>query len=167
MLCGIGFDAQVAHDFSLQKKRGLSNYIRQSFKNFLSADTYPFEIEINNSMLKVDAFFICIANSNQFGNNFTIAPKASLNDGLIDIIVVKKMGKIKVLWSLVKQMKTGKLTKDVEKNFFNENILYFQADALKLRNSKLAPLHIDGDPARTYKDFEIKVIPDAFMLIQP
>lgn len=167
MLCGIGFDAQVAYDFSLQKKRGLTNYIMQSFKNFLSADTWPFEIEINNTLLKVDAFFICIANSNQFGNNFTIAPKASLNDGLIDIIVVKKMGKIKVLWSLVKQMKTGKLTKDAEKNFFNENILYFQADALKLKNIKLAPLHIDGDPAPTYKDFEIKVIPKAFMLIQP
>ena len=167
MLCGIGFDAQVAYDFSLQKKRGLINYIRQSFKNFLSADTWPFEIEINKKLIKVDAFFICIANSNQFGNNFTIAPKASLNDGLIDIIVVKKMGKIKVLWSLVKQMKTGKLTKDAEKNFLNENILYFQAAALKLKNIKLAPLHIDGDPAPTCKDFEIKVIPDAFMLIQP
>ncbi|HEV8083981.1 MAG TPA: YegS/Rv2252/BmrU family lipid kinase [Chitinophagaceae bacterium] len=167
MLCGIGFDAQVAYDFSLQKKRGLTNYIRQSFKNFLSADTYPFEIEINNTFLKVDAFFICVANSNQFGNNFTIAPKASLNDGLIDIIVVKKTGKIKVLWSLVKQMKTGKLTKDAEKNFFNENILYFQADALKLKNIKLAPLHIDGDPSPTYKDFDIQIIPNAFMLIQP
>ena len=167
MLCGIGFDAQVAYDFSLQKKRGLTNYIRQSLKNFLSADTYPFEIEINNTFLKVDAFFICVANSNQFGNNFTIAPKASLNDGLIDIIVVKKTGKIKVLWSLVKQMKTGKLTKDAEKNFFNENILYFQADALKLKNTNLAPLHIDGDPSPTYKDFDIQIIPNAFMLIQP
>ena len=167
MLCGIGFDAQVAYDFSLQKKRGLTNYIRQSFKNFLSADTYPFEIEINNTFLKVDAFFICVANSNQFGNNFTIAPKASLNDGLLDIIVVKKTGKLKVLWSLVKQMKTGKLTKDAEKNFFNENILYFQAEALKLKNIKLAPLHIDGDPSPTCKDFDIQIIPNAFMLIQP
>ena len=167
MLCGIGFDAQVAYDFSLQKRRGLSNYIRQSFKNFLSAHTYPFEIEINNTLLKVDAFFICIANSNQFGNNFTIAPKASLNDGLIDVIVVKKMGKIKVLWSVFKQMKTGKLTKDAEKNFFNDSILYFQAGALKLKNSKLAPLHIDGDPAPTYKEFDIQIIPNAFLLIQP
>ncbi len=167
MLCGIGFDAQVAYDFSLQKKRGLHNYIRQSFKNFLSAQTYPFEIEINDSLLKCDAFFICIANSNQFGNNFTIAPKASLNDGLLDIIIVKKMGKMKVLWSVFKQMKAGQLTKDAEENFLNENVLYFQSASLKISNSKLAPLHIDGDPAPTNKNFEIKVIPNAFMLIQP
>ncbi len=167
MLCGIGFDAQVAHDFSLQKKRGLRSYIRQSIKNFLSAKTYPFEIDINNSIIKLDAFFVCIANSNQFGNNFTIAPKASLNDGLLDIIIVKKMGKIKVLWSVFKQMKTGKLTKDAEKNFLNESILYFQAPSLKIKNTKLAPLHIDGDPALTHKEFSIKIIPGAFMLIQP
>ncbi len=167
MLCGVGFDAQVAYDFSLQKKRGLNTYIRQSFKNFLSAKSYPFELEINNTLLKLDAFFICIANSNQFGNNFTIAPKAHLNDGLVDIIVVKKMGKLKVLWSVFKQMKTGKLTRDAEKNFFKENILYFQAPKLKLKNTKLAPLHIDGDPAQSNKNFDIQIIPNAFMLIQP
>jgi hypothetical protein len=30
-----------------------------------------------------------------------------------------------------------------------------------------APLHIDGDPANTYKKFLIEVIPNAFKLIQP
>ncbi|MEO6221303.1 MAG: YegS/Rv2252/BmrU family lipid kinase [Ginsengibacter sp.] len=167
MLCGIGFDAKVAYDFSLQKKRGLNSYIRLSIKNFISAATYSFEIEINNTSLKVDAFFICIANSNQFGNNFTIAPKASLSDGLIDIIVVKKMGKLKVLWSVLKQMKTGKLTKHAEKDFYKKNIVYFQANKLTVKNLQLAPLHIDGDPAPTYKEFIIQIIPNAFRLIQP
>jgi YegS/Rv2252/BmrU family lipid kinase len=167
MLCGLGFDAQVAYDFSLQKKRGLSSYIRQSFRNFLSATTYSFGIEINNTSLKADAFFVCIANSNQFGNNFTIAPKANLSDGLLDIIVVKKMGKVKVLWSLLKQMKAGELTKHAEKDFYKENILYFQAAKLKIHNSQLAPLHIDGDPAPTSKNFDIQIMPNAFRLIQP
>ncbi|MEO8567533.1 MAG: YegS/Rv2252/BmrU family lipid kinase [Ginsengibacter sp.] len=167
MLCGVGFDAQVAYDFSLQKRRGLRNYIRQTFKNFLSAATWPFEIEINNTSIKAEAFFICIANSNQFGNNFTIAPKASLNDGLLDIIVVKKMGKIKLLWSIFRQIKTGKITRHAEENFINKNILYLQASTLKLINTKLAPLHIDGDPAPTNKYFDIQIIPNAFLLIQP
>src|SRR6185312_9537244 len=88
MLCGIGLDAQVAYDFSLQKKRGLSTYIRQTFKNFLVASPYHFELSVQNVAIKADAYFICIANSNQFGNNFTIAPEASLSDGLLDVIVV-------------------------------------------------------------------------------
>src|SRR6266550_8170938 len=115
MLCGIGLDAQVAYDFSLQKKRGLSTYLRQSFKNFLSASSYPFELKIKKTIFQVDAFFICIANSNQFGNNFTIAPKASLSDGLLDIIVVKKMSKPRILWSVIKQMEAGKIRSYEEK----------------------------------------------------
>lgn len=167
MLCGIGLDAQVAYDFSLQKKRGLSTYIRQSFKNFLSASPYPFELKIKKIKFHVDAFFICIANSNQFGNNFTIAPEASLSDGLLDIIVVKKMGKPRILWSVIKQMKAGKIRSHEEKKFHTKGILYFQTDTIKITNPRMAPLHIDGDHAQTYKEFNIEILPAAFRLIQP
>ncbi len=167
MLCGIGFDAQVAYDFSLQKKRGLRSYILQSLKNFVSASTYPFIVEINNTSINADAFFICVANSNQFGNNVTIAPKASLNDGLVDVIIVKKMGKLNVVWSVIKQVSAGALTNEEEKDFLNKNVLYFQAATLKIYNTELAPLHIDGDPAETSNEFNISITPNAFRLIQP
>jgi diacylglycerol kinase (ATP) len=167
MLCGIGLDAQVAYDFSLQKKRGLSTYIRQSFKNFLSASPYPFELKIKKTKFQVDAFFICIANSNQFGNNFTIAPEASLSDGLLDIIVVKKMSKPRIVWSVIKQMKAGKILGHEEDKFHTKNILYFQTDAIKITNTNLAPLHIDGDHVQTHKEFDIEILPAAFRLIQP
>ncbi|MEP6927872.1 MAG: YegS/Rv2252/BmrU family lipid kinase [Ginsengibacter sp.] len=167
MLCGIGLDAQVAYDFSLQKKRGLSTYIRQSFKNFLLASSYPFELKINKTKFNVDAFFVCIANSNQFGNNFTIAPQASLSDGLLDIIVVKKMSKPRILWSVIKQMKVGKIQNHEEEKIHTKDILYFQTDKIKIINPTLAPLHIDGDHAQTYKEFNIEILPAAFRLIQP
>lgn len=167
MLCGIGLDAKVAYDFSLQKKRGLSTYIKQTFKNFLSATPYPFELKIKNRQFKVNAFFICIANSNQFGNNFTIAPAASLNDGLLDIIIVKKMSKPRIVWSVIKQMKTGKTIAFEEKNFHKKNILYFQTDALQIINTEMAPLHIDGDHTPAAKNFNIEILPLAFKLIIP
>ncbi|KAA9042072.1 diacylglycerol kinase family lipid kinase [Ginsengibacter hankyongi] len=167
MLCGIGLDAQVAYDFSLQKKRGLSTYIKQTFKNFLAATPYHFELKVRDTTFKVDAFFICIANSNQFGNNFTIAPEASLNDGLLDIIVVKKMSKLRIIWSVFKQMKTGKIITFEEKNFHKKNILYFQTGSLQIINPEMAPLHIDGDHAPTAKKFDIEILPSAFTLIRP
>jgi diacylglycerol kinase (ATP) len=167
MLCGIGLDAKVAYDFSLQKKRGLSTYLKQSFKNFLSASPYPFELQIKQIKFNVDAFFICIANSNQFGNNFTIAPQASLSDGLMDIIVVRKMSKTKILWSVIKQMQVGKIHNHEEKKFLRKDILYFQTDQIKIINPAMAPLHIDGDHSETYKEFNIEILPSAFTLLQP
>jgi diacylglycerol kinase (ATP) len=93
MLCGVGFDAQVAHDFAIQSKRGLMTYIQQAVKNLIKATPYTFEINNHDSHFAVDAYFISIANGNQFGNNFTIAPKARLSDGLLDIVVVYCSGK--------------------------------------------------------------------------
>lgn len=167
MLCGLGFDAQVAHDFAKQPNRGLSTYIKQTFYNFLSAQPYTFEITDRGKSFDTDAYFISIANSNQFGNNFTIAPKASLSDGLLDIVVVKKMSKLRLLFTILKQIRKGEISEPGEKTFHDKDILYFQTDKLIIKNLHNAPLHIDGDPATTTSKFVFEVVTDAFKLIQP
>jgi YegS/Rv2252/BmrU family lipid kinase len=166
MLCGLGFDAQVAHDFAKQKKRGLGTYAKETLKNFVSASAYPFTVEIEGKKFTEEAFFISIANSNQFGNNVTIAPQASISDGLLDIVIVKKMSKLKMLYSLIKQIKLGTIT-NTGKKFHGDDILYFQAKKLWIQNPGNAPLHIDGDPADSSREFDIKIIEKAFRLLQP
>ena len=162
MLSGIGFDAQVAHDFAKMKKRGLWTYVRISAGNFFGAVEYPFTLKINGDEIQTEAFFISIANGNQFGNNFTIAPKAVLNDSLLDIIVVQKMNKLQVLTSVFYQMKYG----DVQEEKLNKKgILYYQARELEIFNPKLAPLHIDGDPIASAETLHVKIIPRAIMLV--
>ncbi|MEJ7587045.1 MAG: YegS/Rv2252/BmrU family lipid kinase [Ferruginibacter sp.] len=167
MLCGLGFDAQVAHDFSRQQKRGLVTYIKQTVINFVKIRSWSFEIINKGKSFTASSFFISIANSNQFGNRFTIAPKASLKDGLLDIVVVKKMNKLKFLWAVFQQVLWGKLKEFDEKNFNQTGVFYFQTDKLIIHNHDGAPLHIDGDPSPASMKFAIEVIPDAFKLLQP
>ncbi len=45
-----------------------------------------------------------MANGNQFGNNVTIAPKARLDDGLLDIVIVKKASKLRMVLSVIRQV---------------------------------------------------------------
>ncbi len=167
MLCGLGFDAQVAHDFAKQKKRGLSTYIKQSVKNFFRARHYNFEILLNGKSITSEAFFISIANSNQFGNNFTIAPQASLHDGLLDIVVVNKMSKLRLIWTILKQIRNGQVRMYEDKKYHKNDIHYFQAKKITIKNPELAPLHIDGDPADSSDAFEIEIIENAFKLLIP
>ncbi|UEG50904.1 YegS/Rv2252/BmrU family lipid kinase [Ferruginibacter lapsinanis] len=167
MLCGLGFDAQVAHDFASQQSRGLSTYVKQTINNFLIAQPYLFEITNVGNSFTTEAYFISIANSNQFGNNFTIAPKASLSDGLLDVVVVKKMSKFRLLLSILKHISRGEISEYNDKTFHDKDVLYFQTDKLIIRNLDRAPLHIDGDPATTAGKFSFEIIPDAFKLIQP
>ncbi len=164
---GIGFDALVAHEFSKQKTRGLSSYTKQALKHFFSAKPYPFLIEAQNSVFPVEAFLISIANSNQFGNNFKIAPQASLCDALLDVVIVKKNNKLSVALAFAMQLLSGKTKELSEKNFQKSGILYFQAATIKIINKGLAPFHIDGDPAETSEEFLIEIIPSAYRLLQP
>lgn len=166
MLCGIGFDAQVAHDFAKQKKRGLMTYVKQTCRNFLSAKPYPFTIIIDGNELSTEAFFISIANSNQFGNNFTIAPRASLCDGLLDIVIVNKMSKLRMLLSVLRQIRNGKI-EEYDGHDPKQGIHYFHAKRAIIKNPGSAPFHIDGDPAVASDSFSINVIEKAFRLLVP
>jgi len=161
------FHAQVAHDFARQKKRGLLTYIKQSLKHFFKADTYPFTITVNDDTISTDAFFISIANSNQFGNNFTIAPRASLYDGLLDIVIVNKMSKLRMVWTVLKQIRKGQVRPYEDKKYHRTDIGYFQTKKLTISNPANAPLHIDGDPVETAALFEIEIIEKAFRLLMP
>jgi diacylglycerol kinase (ATP) len=167
MLCGLGFDAQVAHDFANDPKRGLTTYIRKTISNFFSAKTYPFVLTTGGREIKTQALFISVANSNQFGNQFTIAPMASLNDGLLDIVVMAKQNKLSALLQAFKQV--GGYNKLQGIDVINEkaSVLYFQTDKIEIENTGLAPLHVDGDPAETVKHFSVQVLKDAFPLIYP
>jgi YegS/Rv2252/BmrU family lipid kinase len=167
MLTGLGFDAKVAHDFAQQPKRGLTTYVKQVVKNFFSAKTYSFQISVNGKLFTTDAYFISIANSNQFGNNFTIAPQASLSDGLLDIVIVTQQSKLNVLLKTLSQVRgKNKLQTDhIDEN--KKGVIYFQTNKLHIRNLSQAPMHVDGDPAETPLELHIEIKKKCFRLIQP
>jgi len=165
MLFGVGFDAKVAHEFSKQQKRGLSTYARLVARNFFSTGTYPFSIHCKKQSFSTEAYFISIANSNQFGNKITIAPKALLSDGLLDIVIIKKTAKPLLLLNLLKQVLTGR-PNQLEKAF-QQPVVYFQAEEITIENKSEAPIHIDGDPAETSSKIEIRIKKKCFRLIQP
>jgi diacylglycerol kinase (ATP) len=165
MLCGLGLDAQVAHDFANDPKRGLATYIRKTVANFFTAKTYPFVLKTNGKQLKTDALFISIANSNQFGNHVTIAPKASLNDGLLDIVVMAKQNKLVALLQALRQVGGFNQLQELEVIDETASVLYFQTNEITIENPRRAPMHIDGDPVETKKQLQVQLLKNCFRLI--
>lgn len=166
MLTGLGFDAQVAHDFATKDSRGLFTYTQQSLLNYFKAHPYQFEVVLDNFSFFTDAFFISVANSNQFGNNFTIAPAASLQDGLLDIVIAQKMNKARLPFAILRQIRGNNKLQQLVEDMANKNILYFQTPSLTIKNLKLAPIHIDGEPRETMEELKIEIIPRCFHLIR-
>lgn len=167
MLSGLGFDAQVAHDFANKASRGLLTYTQQSLFQYFKAHPYQFEVLLEGFSFYTDAYFISIANSNQFGNNFTIAPNASLDDGLLDIVIVQKMNKAKLPFAILRQIRGNNKLQELVEDISQKNILYFQTSSLTIRNLKHAPFHIDGEPAETEDEYKVELIRRCFKLLQP
>ncbi len=166
MLSGIGFDAQVAQDFATSSSRGLLTYTHQSLLNFFKAQPYQFEVTVDDFKFFTESYFISIANGNQFGNNVTIAPMANLSDGLLDIVIVQKMSKTKLPFAVLRQIRGNNKLQELVDDISTKNVLYFQTSGLSIKNLKLAPLHIDGEPTKTTSDLEISILKNCFKLIQ-
>ncbi len=167
MLSGLGLDAQVAHDFAAQKKRGLTTYITQTLQNYFKTKGYRFEINTGKFSFVTDAFFISVANGNQFGNNFTIAPNAILNDGLLDIVIARKMNKLKLPAAVFKQLRSKNNLQEIIAGHPQKDIIYFQTPSLVIKNTDNAPLHIDGEPMATSAELKFAIKKNCFELLQP
>ena len=87
--CGMGFDAYVSLKFAESGKRGLATYVENVLKEGLTykPDTYIITDESGNH--QYNAFLVACANASQYGNNAYIAPEASMQDGLLDVIIME------------------------------------------------------------------------------
>lgn len=165
-ITGLGFDAFIAQEFARKRKRGLSTYTKLAVQHFFGAKAYRFTVTFEDATQRLEAFIVCISNANQFGNNLKIAPRASLTDGLLDVVVLKKTTKAAILASFVNHLlfarKSNPHTGENAKN-----IIYFNAAKLAVINHDLAPIHVDGDPVEAVERLQIEVLPSAYELIYP
>ncbi|HUW91730.1 MAG TPA: YegS/Rv2252/BmrU family lipid kinase [Bacteroidales bacterium] len=88
-VAGTGFEAEVAHLFKKYKRRGFISYVKSTFKTLSGFKPPEIEIEVNGKKEVMSVFSISFSNSRQFGNNAYIAPLAGLDDGLIDISIIR------------------------------------------------------------------------------
>lgn len=88
---GVGFDAHIARLLKAVKKRGFKAYSGLFFREYASYQNSNYRLTIDNRTLTRKAWFIAIANGCQYGYNLSIAPKAQLTDGLLDITIIDKV----------------------------------------------------------------------------
>lgn len=172
-LTGLGFDGAVAHAYAQSATRGLNTYIRHAIKQFASAPSYRFIVRLFGQALSLDAYMITVANANQFGNKVTIAPYASISDGLLDVVIVKKQNKLPLLWRAYRQL-SGRnspllgeeIVASLSSGAKQQDIHYWQVSAIEIENLGGAMIHVDGEATPPVTNAKIEVAPSAFRLIR-
>ena len=86
--CGMGFDAEVSYRFANEGTRGFITYIKTALAEYIKYKPQEYLIDIDGAKLREKAFVIACCNAAQYGNNAYIAPRATMQDGLIDVTVM-------------------------------------------------------------------------------
>lgn len=158
-IAGIGYDAFVAKKFASAPKRGFFTYFRIVSNEYPQYQPKKYILEVDGKIIRRKALFITFANSNQFGNNTSIDPNAKLDDGLIDVCIVRRIPLL-----LIPLYVPMLFTKTFHKTHYIEIIRAKQA---VITRKKGKTIHLDGDPLKTGKVLEMKVNPLSLNIIVP
>ena len=99
-LAGVGLDASVAHRFSQLAGRGLRRYVQATLSQLFNVVAEPYVITTEGETVRQPALLVELANGRQYGNGALIAPRARLDDGLLDLVVVGPIGPLQTLLGL-------------------------------------------------------------------
>jgi len=96
-IVGMGFVTKVAQASIPLKWMGNTAYTLATLLKLVNLKSQPTKIEVDGKLLERDAVFVMVANSTFTGTSFFIAPKAKLDDGLLDIVLLNKISRLRLL----------------------------------------------------------------------
>ena len=155
--CGTGFDALIADHFAASKKRGFKTYFENIVKDLLTYKPQTYHIVGEGIDITHKAFLITFANAAQWGNEAYIAPKASVQDGLIDICMMSSSALLGAPGLALRLF-----TKSIDGSLFMDTI---KAREITLEREEEAPFHLDGDPIKMPKDIRIQIVEDGLKVL--
>lgn len=156
---GVGFDATVCQAIRQTKSRGLKMYIRHVIRHFFSYQPHTYTIDADGNSFTEKAFFLNVANGREFGYGFQIAPGAALQDGLLDLILVRRINFLngfRFVWDGWRK-KLGQ----------NKNCIYIRARKIRIQSNQMDCFQADGDAHDCNNSCTIDIHPSALRILVP
>ncbi|MCQ2334547.1 MAG: YegS/Rv2252/BmrU family lipid kinase [Paludibacteraceae bacterium] len=155
--CGTGFDAVISEEFHKAGKRGLTTYVQQIIKDVFSYQPEHYHLIGEGIDIETDAFLITFANCNQWGNAAQIAPKASNQDGKMDIAVASKFPML-----IAPALALRLFTKTIDDSTY---ITTLKTKEITLIRETASPFHLDGDPVEMGTELHIRIVEDGLKIL--
>ncbi|MGJ8658089.1 MAG: Maf family nucleotide pyrophosphatase [Akkermansiaceae bacterium] len=136
-MAGVGFDAQVIEDTTIESKKllGPLAYLKSAVK--LLGDNPPKMKLICSDGREIEGVAVLAGNGELYGGQVRLFPKADNNDGLLDILVFKETG-YKFVVDTLKGI-AGVL------DLVTSSVEYVQAAEFKVVADRDVPIEVDGE----------------------
>lgn len=165
LIAGAGMDAEVMADATteLKSRFGFGAYLYSGLKHVITPRSSNFRLVVDGRELRVRATMVLLANVGQIGAGtlpmeVKVAPKVSVQDGLIDVCIYAPRNlpeMARVLWKVARREFGG-----------DDRMIFLQARRVRVEADPPVAAQIDGE-ARGETPIEAEVLPQAGRILVP
>jgi diacylglycerol kinase (ATP) len=157
---GLGFDAVLSERFNRLAVRGPLAYAGAALAALRAYQPEPYIVHLaGRPPLRTSAFLVAAANSDEYGNACRIAPGARVDDGRLDLTLLRRVD----AWSalpLAARLFSGRLVA-------SERVLRERAEAFVIERARPGLLHTDGEAHPGPAAVEFRIRPASLSVLVP
>jgi diacylglycerol kinase (ATP) len=148
---GVGFDAHIGYLFSLGKKRGFSTYVQTTLQEFVRYRPASYQLSFLGKTQEQKAFGVTFANASQYGNNAYIAPQADIQDGKLEVCLIRPFP-----YHAFLELGTRLFSKTLQGSRYVE---INQVKEVQLKGDGPLRIHLDGESYETGDTLTVTINP--------
>lgn len=162
-ICSVGLDARIGTDVANYKRIPLLNgfraYAVSTIVNVIRGISEHYVVEINDETIDADQTLICACNGRFYGGGFNPVPEADPTDGLLDVLLIKKVSRLQVA-QVIGKFKDGRYKE------LSHLVRHFKTKQLIVRCDKPNPINLDGE-LRVSDTVDIRVAQEKIRFFYP
>ncbi len=156
-ILGIGFDAKVSKDLTGKQKRpGKTSYMMAVLRNIFFFDSFQCHITCSEFLGNYNCLMVSVSNGKRTGGGFYVTPKALVNDGFLDVSIVRNVHSIQRM----KYLPLIEKGKHLDLPF----VKYQQTDSVVIEAAKEIHAHVDGEYFAA-REFNVTCLPARFSFL--
>ncbi len=136
-IVGIGLVVNIGKTTKKIKKLGPASYSLAALWETMRIKPNKVKLNIDGQVIEDDLVFVEVANSRYTGTSFKIAPEAKIDDGLLDVVILKPISRWRIL-NLFPTIYSGS-------HINHPEIETFKAKNISLTTADPMPLMPDGE----------------------
>ena len=162
-ICSVGLDARIGTDVSNYKRlpllSGFRAYAVSTVINVIRGISEHYVVEIDGERIDGEQTMICACNGRYYGGGFNPVPFADPCDGMLDVLLVKKVSRLQVP-GVVGKYKAGRFQE------LPQLVRHFRVKELTIHCDKPTPINLDGE-LRTAQTVHIQVAQEKVRFFYP
>ena len=152
-ICCVGLDSRVGAGMARFKRlpgvSGSMAYILSTVVNIFKGISEHYIVDVAGEEIEGEMTFVCVANARYYGGGFYAVPDAQPDDGMLDVLLVKKLRLWQIPGALAKY-KAGRYRE------LGDVARHIRTDRITVRCDQDSPVNLDGE-IRTARNVQMKI----------